>query len=139
MLAYLGTRICYSYMYDLPYLFFTLIRSSSSISYTLVAFIMSAMFKSSANSGLSRRELLQAVLITIGMCLYQIDNLQYISGGPDGSVAPLAICLCGLLIEALGVNLLQLFKEEASPSSSELQMVSTFWGLAVCLLQCRFG
>ena len=137
MLMYLGQRICYSYLYDLPYLFFTLIRSSTSISYTLVAFIMSAGFKSAANLGLTRLDLLQAGLVTIGVCLFQIDNMQSSSDSPAGSAFPLMVCQCGLLVEALGAYLLQSFKEEASPSSTEMHTVSVFWALVVCLLQCR--
>ena len=127
----------YSYIFELPYLFFTLIRSSTSIMYTLVAFIMSAVFKSAANRSLSRREFLQVGLITLGVCLFQIDSMQSRDRSSDLTIIPLLFCLLGLLIEAVGAYLLQSFREEASPSSTDMYIVNSFWGLVVCAIQCR--
>lgn len=68
---YLGSRCAYQVLFDLPYLFFLLLRSSKSISLTLGAFIMGKFLKK--NQTVSLTDLLFSAIITAGLVVFNFS------------------------------------------------------------------
>lgn len=68
---YLGSRCAYQVLFDLPYLFFLLLRSSKSISLTLGAFIMGKFLKK--NQTVARKDIVSSVVVTVGLLVFNLS------------------------------------------------------------------
>lgn len=68
---FFGQRCTYESMFRLPYLFFILMRSSKSISFTMGAFIISQFFKTS--SKITAKDLIYTGIITAGLIMFNLD------------------------------------------------------------------
>jgi hypothetical protein len=68
---YLGSRCSFQSLFDLPYLFFLLLRSSKSISLTLGAFIMGKFLPKKQSVSLT--DLFFSGIITVGLVVFNIS------------------------------------------------------------------
>lgn len=70
-----GQRLTYESLYDLPYMFFVLMRSSKSVSFTLGAFVMGKLFKTT--HPISQIDILLTSIITFGLILFNIADVNF--------------------------------------------------------------
>lgn len=70
-LMFMGQRCTYQSMYDLPYLFFVLLRSSKSLSFTLGAFIIGSFVPKKQR--ISKSDLIYGAIVTTGLIIFNLE------------------------------------------------------------------
>lgn len=122
-MIYGGARVCYSYMYEVPFLFLTIIRSSNTLIYTLVAMLTSKFTSVSVN--LKGNDYLKGVLITLGVILFSIGKSRE-AAKTTISFSAISICVASMFFEAMGGVLLQCLKNKYPIATGEdVMTVST--------------
>lgn len=68
---FVGQRLTYESLYDLPYLFFTLLRSSKSISFTVGSFIIGLVLP--GKQRITVKDLVLGAIVTAGLVIFNLD------------------------------------------------------------------
>lgn len=127
---FIGQRCTYESMFRLPYLFFILLRSSKSISFTLGAFIIGQFFKTS--SKISAKDLIYTGIITAGLIMFNLDVISSLMKDGKKSdktleIVTLVISIVGLVIESIAGFFQQEVRAEINPSTFQLMFLTSFF------------
>ena len=68
---FIGQRMTYQTLYQLPYMMFVLLRSSKSISFTLAAFFMGMIYPKKKH--VSRLDVVFSIIITTGLVMFNLS------------------------------------------------------------------
>ena len=74
---FIGSRITNEAMFELPYLFFILLRSSKSLSITISCFTIGKFVKT--KQGVKARDLIFSVITAAGLVVFNLDVKSYLS------------------------------------------------------------
>lgn len=68
---FIGQRMTYQTLYQLPYMMFVLLRSSKSISFTLAAFFMGMIYPKKKH--VSNLDVVFSIIITTGLVMFNFS------------------------------------------------------------------
>lgn len=135
---FMGQRLTFESLYDLPYLFFVLLRSSKSISFTLGAFIIGLIFPKKQH--LTLKDVIFGMIIASGLVIFNLavisrtkqdtkeNNKEYI-------FLPLAFSIIGLIFESISGFFQEEIRKTLKPSAFEFMFFTSFYiGLLATLM-----
>jgi hypothetical protein len=98
-----GQIICSTYMLQLPFLLFTLIRSAQIAAYCLVAIFLSYVPLLILKKPLTHIQGFQSILVTAGVFLFQTSRYKDTIDTQSTSLLPIIFSFTGLIVESFGL------------------------------------
>lgn len=112
-------------MYDLPYLFFVLLRSSKSLSLTVSSFVIGKCLPNKRQT-IDSKDVLFSLVTTVGLLVFNME------GSKDGHnpilFIPIFMSVVGMLFESLSGYYQEDIRRTLKPTAFEFMLAQSFYG-----------
>lgn len=133
ILMFMGLRLAYESMFDLPYLLHILMRSTKAVSYTLGAFFIERFFTNEKR--VTRNDILLMTFISSGLIVFNLDDGK--KNSKDYTFLPVMISLLGLVVESIASFFQQKVKENHKPNGFEFMFMNSMYVFFMSVVNCK--